>query len=182
MINANLLIVDQDKKAADGLGEKLQSIGYHISGVALNQEEAEKLIAAKPVDVVIVHAGHQEVAQLKGDEHIFGGSITVPIIFLKVSEELAAHNFTKTGAAGLVDSSGGVEALNQLIQLKLQNHNLELNLEESEARYRDLYENPTNLNLTIDTTGQILNCNQHTKEVLAYSCDKEKPLSTRDSN
>jgi len=173
MINANLLIVDQDQKAADELGEKLQSIGYHIAGVASNREEVEKLISDKSIDLVMVNIGIQEKARFNEAGNAFGGSKTVPVIIHKGPDNVNPSNSTEPGTVDLVDYTGRVETLSQLIQLKLQTHNLELNLQDSEARYRDLYENPANLNLTIDTKGQILNCNNHTREVLSYTCEQD---------
>ena len=153
---ANILIVEDQNIVARDLQSRLCNLGYSVSAVVASGEEAISQTRSLQPNLVLMDI------QLKGelDGIQVGEQILVetdvPIVYLTAySDEHTLRRATITNPYGYVIKPFGDQELRTTIDLALHKHQLERKVRESEARFRTLVENSSDVIVVVNANGNV---------------------------
>lgn len=153
---ANILIVEDQNIVAGDLQSRLCNLGYGVSAVVASGEEAISQTRALQPNLVLMDI------QLKGElDGIQAGEqilveTDVPIVYLTAySDEHTLRRATTTNPYGYVIKPFEDQELRTTIDLALYKHQLERKVRESEARFRTLVENSSDIIAVVDANGNV---------------------------
>lgn len=170
MTPANLLVVEDELIVAESIREKLEGLGYRVTSIATNVEEALSAIEAEAPELVLVDIklpGEQDgvdlAARLKS-EH------ALPVVYLTAySDTPLLLRARETTPFGYILKPFREHELRSTIEMALHKHELERRLVRSEERYRTLFDGALDGILVIDPADRsILQANQAVRRILGY--------------
>lgn len=178
MATEKILIVEDELIEAMNFEEFLKSSGYDVVGIASTGAEAiNKTDELKPnlilMDIVLKGEmdGIEAAAQIKENYNI-------PIVYLTAHPEENTVNRAKlTSPYGYIIKPASKTDLKNIIELALYKHQMERKLEESEEKYRKLFDNALDMiTLTEEMEdllpGKFIEVNKTGIERLGYTRDE----------
>ena len=151
-----VLIVEDESIEAMNIKQTLESFGYEIPYVASGGKEAvEKALEIMP-DLILMDI------VLKGDtDGIEAASkiknLNIPVIYLTAhSEEPTIERAKLTGPHGYIIKPYDANELKYAIELAIYKNQMEMELRESEEKYRLLVEGQKDMVVELDTEGRFL--------------------------
>jgi PAS domain S-box-containing protein len=154
MDNAHILVVEDQNTTVTDLKPRLLNLGYQVSGVVASNEEALKHVQNAPPDLVLIDIPSKDsCASLQAAQQIQSAG---PIPMVYVTTRSNVQTVRRAGAREpngyLVDPFDDAE-LRTTIELTLYKHHLEQKVWASEARFRTLVENSSDIIAVIDAGG-----------------------------
>jgi len=160
MKEIKVLIVEDEAIVADDLKGTLQNWGHTVLGIASSGEEAIQMAAEQRPDLVLMDIvlrgdadGIETAAQLRG-------RFDIPVIFVTAhADDEMLRRARLTEPFGYVLKPFDEQELHVNIQMALYKHEMEKKLRASEARYRAIVEDQTELicRFDLDTTLSFVN-------------------------
>jgi len=133
MVNANILIVEDDKLIAHVILTMLRGLKYNIAAVASSGEKALALIEEHMPDLILMDIGIE--GDIDGIEtaEIVRQKFNIPVIYLTVyTDDLTIQRAKKTEPYGYLTKPFAVKDLKGTIEVALYKKGVEKKLKESE--------------------------------------------------
>ncbi len=173
MAKQKILIVEDERIVAEELKMQVEGLGFTVCGIVSSGEAAIRHMGRQAPDLVLMDIyleGEMDGIQAAG--HIrrqFG----VPVIYVTAyTDDALIDRLKPTEPHGYITKPVGERDLKIAIQMALHKHRIERKLKNSEARYRDLYENaPTALFSVSAADYVILDVNKKALELFGYDRD-----------
>jgi len=178
MPDASILIVEDEAIIALGIQDELEKLGYRIAGLAFKGEDALRLAETNCPDLALMDInlhgkldGIDTATKLKQRRPI-------PIVFLTAMVDDETIQRAKVCEPnGYILKPVRQDELRTSIEYALYKHKLELQLLQSEARFRELFETSLDGIVCTDLNGEISNCNSAFSELIGYSIDELKGMN-----
>jgi len=173
MAKAQILIVEDDNIVVMELRDRLQSLGYAVSGVASYGEEAIEKTAEMRPDLVLMDIRLKgAVDGIEAAEEI-RARFDIPVVYLTAyADEDTLQRAKVTEPYGYVIKPFQERELYSTMEIALYKHKAEGALRDSEERFRDLYENAPNAYFSVGADGIISKCNRRGGELLGYAMEE----------
>ncbi len=168
-----ILVVEDEAIVARDICKRLDDLGYQVAATADNDEAAlEKARELKP-DLVLMDI----VIKGKQDGIVVANTIKselgIPLIYLTAYADEATVERAKTAEPfGYIIKPFNDRDLNVTIQMALYRNKMEKKLLDREQRYRDLFENTSDIIMLIDEQGCFKYVNQRWHQALGYGRDE----------
>ena len=141
MTAAKVLIVEDEAILAENIRDTLCRMGYDVPAIAMSGEEAVRLADAEQPDLVLMDIklkGEMDGIEAAGrirDQH------GLPVIYLTAySEDDFIERAKNTAAFGFLIKPFQERELKSAIEIALYKHRMERKLQDSERRYRFLFD------------------------------------------
>lgn len=189
---ASILAVDDDEWFLRLLIKKFQDVdpGFLITP-AISAEEAVESLSKQQFDCILcdhklpgtitIHGKHFPSDGINLMRKFTEMNIETPVIFItgQGSEEIASQALL-SGASGYFIKRvqpGYFSLMATSIRQTISRYWLQRELQTSEARYRDLFENSAGLIIILDTNGNVQETNRNFQNLLGYSIEEIKDLN-----
>ena len=142
-----------------------------LQGVGTLAQALEALPRLKP-DVVLLDLGLPDSAGLEGPRRILARSPLTPLVILTGldDQELAGRAVAEGAQDFLVKSEVSGGGLRRVIRYAVERMGAWRALQESEAKYQDLYENAPEMLVSVDPeSGTVLECNAALADATGWS-------------
>ncbi|MFW5861217.1 MAG: response regulator [Spirochaetota bacterium] len=167
-----ILIVEDEAIVALDIRKSLESLGYHITGMASTGEEALTLARETRPDLVImdiVLPGKMDGIETAKQIHAETDS---PIIYLTAhSDRATVERATETMQYGYLVKPITTNELYSAIETTLQRRKLELQVRDSEEKYRITLNSIMDAVLTTDEHGKIIRMNPAAERLTGWDRD-----------
>lgn len=177
--NPAILIVEDENIVAKDLENRLKGLGYTVNAIVPSGEEAIERAANLQSDLVLMDI------KLKGkvDGIVAAKQIrtlfNIPVIFITAyADEETLERAKATMPYGYILKPFEDRELRANIETALYKHEVEIR--ESEEKYRDLFENANDLIQIVDKDAKFLDVNKKWHEVLGYSKEEVKKITLWD--
>ncbi len=172
MVQANILIVEDEAVVAADLAYKLERAGYGIIGPAARGEHAVQLAKAGDPDLVLMDIRLAGPVDGIVTAECLKAFADVPVVFLTAhSDRETIKRASVTEPYGYILKPFDERDLVTQIEIALYKHQAERRLRDSEARYRTLVETAIDSIITVDAMGTIRSCNAATERMFGYRRD-----------
>ncbi len=169
MAEVQVLVVEDELIVAEDIRNKLERLGYGVPAVVGSGMEAIRAAEELRPDLVLVDIGlpgDLDGVAAAGEIH---GRLDIPVVYLTAhSDERTLAWARNTAPFGYILKPFDARELRSTLEMALYRHEQEQRVRESEARYRDLYENALNAYFSVGTDGFIRQCNRQASLVLGY--------------
>lgn len=168
-----ILVVEDEAIVARDICKRLEDMGYKVAGTADNGDVAIEKVRELNPDLVLMDI----VIKGKNDGIFVAEKIksemNIPLIFLTAyTDEETLGRAKITGPFGYVIKPFNDRDLNVTIQMALYRSRMEKKLAEREERYRDLFENTSDIIMLLDEEGRFKYVNQRWYAALGYTSDE----------
>src|SRR5882724_1295286 len=171
MPQSQILVVEDETIIAMDIQSRLLDLGYESRLAGSGEEAVSKAVEAPPdlilMDIVLPGKidGIEAAGQIR---ELFD----IPVVFLTAySDKHTLERAKQTGPFGYLLKPLKDRDLYTAIEMATYKHKIEMQLRESEDRYRDLVENSQELICTHDLDGRILSANRAAAEGLGYELE-----------
>lgn len=178
-----VLIVDDDRRILDLLVELLELEGYEVAGAADGVEGLELALSFGPdvvvSDVVMPVVGGLELCRrLKEDPR----TAYVPVLLISGIRKSndAGMEGLYAGADDYLDLPFRNEELFVKVARLVERHRIGQAIRESEARYRELFENANDIIYTHDLQGNFTSLNRSGERITGYSREETMRMNVAD--
>lgn len=165
-----ILIVEDEAIVALDIRKSLESLGYHITGIASTGEEALTLARETRPDLVImdiVLPGKMDGIETAKQIHAETDS---PIIYLTAhSDRATVERATETMQYGYLVKPITTNELYSAIETTLQRRKLELKVRDSEEKYRITLNSIMDAVVTTDGHGKIIRMNPAAEKLTGWN-------------
>lgn len=169
MVNARVLVVEDESIVAKDIEVTLKSLGYIVVGTANKGEDAIKKSVELSPNVVLMDIrlsngmdGIQVAQEIKK-------KMDVPIIYLTAYSDAPTLERAKiTEPFGYIMKPFAEKDLNTAIEIAVHNHRMERKLADSEKKYKHLYNSSPDGLVTLDSSGGIIEANETFTSLLGY--------------
>jgi two-component system, cell cycle sensor histidine kinase and response regulator CckA len=160
MAKTNILIVEDESIIASVIAGALRKFGYEVIGILNTGEAAVAEVLQKKPDLVLMDIRLQgSMDGISAAEQILD-KLDIPIIYLTAyADEPTLERAKKTRPYGYIPKPFQEIELKTTIEMALYKHGFELQLKDSEARFRSLFENSQDVIYISDKAGNILEIN-----------------------
>ncbi len=165
-----VFIVEDSGIVAMELRRILEGLGYAVSGIAGNGEEAVNLCLAEPPDLILMDI--KLPGKMNGIEasREIRKSINVPVIFTTAySDSETVQEVQKTYPFGFVVKPYREKDLLVAIETAFTRYEYERKLEESEQKYKNLFDGSSDIIFTLDEDFTILTVNRAVMNYLSLN-------------
>ncbi len=142
MSDENILVVEDERLVAEDIKETLEELGYDVIGIVDNGERAVERAREQMPDLVLMDI------VLKGEmdgikaAHIIRSELDIPVIYLTAyADDKRLKRAKATEPYGYIIKPYRERELHSNIEIALSKNKMEKKLQESERRYRALFEN-----------------------------------------
>lgn len=165
-----ILIVEDEALVAMEIEERLEVMGYQVTGRAASGVQALALLEETRPDLALMDIRLQGAMDGIAVAERIRKISKVPVIFLTAySEDETLERAKVAEPSGYILKPFNDRELRSSIEIALYKHRAEEALRESEARYRKLFEQAEEGIILADAkTGQILECNRAFLEMSGY--------------
>ncbi len=178
--DVHILVVDDDKMIRQVLQKGIQHAGYDCS-VAQSGKEALKILEARTVDVVITDIKMPEMDGLELTQIVKEKYQSDVIVITGYSEGFIYEEVIKLGASDFAEKPVRLGELNVRLKQVLKERQLLKALENSEKRYRALFEQAADVIVLIDAeTETVVEFNHRAHENLGYTSSEFANLTLSD--
>ena len=161
MPGARVLIVEDEAIVAEDIAHSLEQSGYVVAGRVATGREAIDLTASSRPDLVLMDVklrggmGGVEAAAIIGREY------EVPVVFLTAfADENTVVQAADSGAFGYLVKPFDPQELRSAVEMALYRHDMERELRASEARYRAIVEEQTEMLCRFRVDGTVTYANK----------------------
>ena len=173
MAKAQILIVEDDNIVVLELSDRLQSLGYAVSGVASYGKEAVEKAAEMRPDLALMDIRLKGAMNGVGAAEEIRARFDIPVVYLTAyADEDTLQRAKVTEPYGYIIKPFQERELYSTIEMALYKHKAEVALRDSEERFRDLYENAPNAYFSVGADGIINKCNRRGGELLGYAVEE----------
>ncbi len=160
MAKANILIVEDEAIIASVIAGALKKFEYEVVDILNTGEAAVTNALKKKPDLILMDIRlHGEIDGITATEQI-QKKLDIPIIYLTAyADEPTLERAKKTKPYGYIPKPFQEIELKTTIEMALYKHGFELQLKESEARFRSLFENSQDVIYINDGSGKLLEMN-----------------------
>jgi len=159
MEQKRILVVEDESIVANDIRRTLELLGYRVD-ILSSGEEALSYVAQGPPDLIVMDIVLDgDINGIEAAEQLKTG-YRIPVVYLTSHSD--AHTIEKvrhTAPYGYVLKPFDEKTLSTTIEIALQQREMEGKLEESEERFRSLFENHPDAVLAFDSDGRCTNCN-----------------------
>src|SRR6056297_761285 len=162
-------IVEDEGVVALDIRRHVESFGYSVSGIHASGEEAISSFDSETPNLVLMDIRLQ--GELDGIEsaRIIREKHDVPVIILTAyADEKTVERAKFIEPFGYIIKPFEERELRTNIEMALFRHNLESQLQESEERYRRLFEEDISADFVADAQGVFLACNRSFVEYFGF--------------
>ncbi|MBI4670818.1 MAG: response regulator [Chloroflexi bacterium] len=173
MSDTRIMIVEDERIVAKDLQFRLQGLGYQVTGMAAEGQDAiRKATATRPSLVLMDIRIEGEIDGIQTADAI-RSELDIPVVFLTAYADQATLARAKiTEPFGYILKPFEERELQSTIEIALYRHKAEQKLRDSERRYRHLVENSQGLIWTHDMDGRLLSINPAAARLLGYAVDE----------
>ncbi len=181
MTKSRVLVVEDEILVAENIRERLQTLGYEVPTIVSTGSKAVRVAVETRPDVVLMDIqlegeidGVEAAAQIRARADI-------PVIYLTAHVNPTILERVKlTAPYGYILKPYQIRELHSAIEIALSKHELETKLQESESRYRQLFEGINDAVMVYNQQGEFLDCNRITLQRLGYSREEFLRLKITD--
>ena len=181
MSNELVLVVEDEAIVARDIGKRLEGLGYRVAGYADNADQAIAIAEKKQPDLVLMDI------VLKGKKDgvmaadMIRGALGIPVIYLTAyTDETTLERAKQTEPFGYIVKPFNDREINVAIQMALYRSTMEKKISEREERYRDLFENTSDIIMMLDGEGRFKFVNQRFYNILGYTPEEVNQLKIFD--
>ncbi len=169
METVHILVVEDERIVALDIKNTLEKLGHASVTLASSSAEALSAIASERTHLVLMDI------LLKGEKdgiETAGYILThynIPVIYITaLADETTLERAKSTQPYGYIIKPFKERDLHTAIEMALSKHKMEVQLKESETKFRTLFEKAANPNFLIKD-GIFIDCNQSALDLLKYS-------------
>ena len=168
-----ILIVEDENIVAKSIQNQLKRLGYATPIMVSSGEES--IVKAQEIrpNLVLMDislAGEMNGIQAAEQIHI---RFDIPIVYLTTyADEETIQQAKPTEAFGYLIKPFSVRELHSIIEMALYKHRMERKLKESEAKYRQIVEETSDVVYTTDSKGNLTYVNRSARKLVGYSEEK----------
>jgi len=141
-----ILIVEDDGIVALEIQRQLQDLGYEVVGIAASGESALDLASECQPDLALMDMRLHGAPDGMETASLLLERLAVPVVYLAASADADTLDRAKTaGPLGYLVKPLDIRMLHLTVEMALHKHGLERDLRRSEARYRAVVEDQTEL-------------------------------------
>ncbi|HVN97164.1 MAG TPA: ATP-binding protein [Syntrophorhabdaceae bacterium] len=179
MSDIRILIVEDERIVARDIERRLMSLGYSVTAIVSSGEEAIENAERTRPDLILMDIRLKgKMDGIEAAEDIRKRQ-DIPIVYLTAyGSEETIERAKITGPFGYLLKPFEDRELRTAIDIALFRHNMELTLRESEARYRQLFEESRDALYVVDLKGNLSNVNRSFQNLFGYG--KEDVIRTRE--
>src|SRR5678815_3033550 len=178
-----VLIVDDDQKILDLLVELLELEGYEVAAASDGAQALDLAYSFYPdvvvSDVVMPVVGGMELCR-RLKEHPRTASVPVLLISGIRKSEVAGMEGLYAGADDYLDLPFRNEELLVKVARLVERYRVGQAIRESEARYRELFENANDIIYTHDLEGNFTSLNRSGERITGYSREETMKMNVAD--
>jgi two-component system, cell cycle sensor histidine kinase and response regulator CckA len=169
MAKANIMIVEDEAIIASVISGALKKFDYGVVDILNSGEAAVAAALQKKPDLILMDIRLQrELDGITAAEQI-QKQMDIPIIYLTAyADEPTLERAKKTKPYGYIPKPFQEIELKTTIEMALYKHGFEMQLKESEARFRSLFENSQDTIYISDKSGNFLEMNQAGLNLFGY--------------
>jgi PAS domain S-box-containing protein len=170
MSKARILIIEDEAIIASVIHGALKKIGYDVVGIVDNGPEAVAVALEKRPHLLLMDIRLQgDMDGISAAERI-QEQRDIPVIYLTAyADEPTLERAKKTKPYGYIPKPFQEIELKTTIEMALYKHGFELQLRESEAKFRSLFENSQDVIYIIDAEGRLQEMNQAGVDLFGFS-------------
>lgn len=170
MKKARILIVEDEAIVAEDFQHIITSLGYEVAGCCATADDAIKKAGELHPDLILMDI----ILKGKKDGLYAAREIStkmdIPVIFVTVYSDRDLIERAKNGESyGYILKPFQEKQLLPSIEIALYGHKMKKQVEEAEAKYRDIVENCPDMIHSVDANGRIVFANQAECKFLGYS-------------
>ena len=156
MAKANILIVEDESIIASVIAGALRKFEYEVIDILNSGEAAVAVALEKKPDLILMDIRLQgEMDGIAAVERI-QKQLDIPIIYLTAyADEPTLERAKKTKPYGYIPKPFQEIELKTTIEMALYKHHFEMQLKESEAKFRSLFENSQDVIYISDKSGKL---------------------------
>jgi two-component system cell cycle sensor histidine kinase/response regulator CckA len=159
-MSTHILVVEDERIVALDIRNHLERSGYEVIATCASGEESLEIVRDQNPDLVLMDIqldgemdGVEASAIIRRDHHI-------PVILLTAhADDATIERAKETEPFGYIIKPFIDRELRTAIEMALHRSRLERRLQESEERYRSLFEDDLTGDFIIDERGELLDCN-----------------------
>jgi len=173
MAKANILIVEDEAIIATVIAKALNKFEYEVIDI-LNKGEAAVVTALqKKPDLILMDIRLQGAVDGIAAAELIQEQLDIPIIYLTAyADDPTLERAKKTRPYGYIPKPFQEIELKTTIEMALYKHGFELQLKESEAKYRTLFENSLDVIYISDKKGNLVEINPAGLRLFGYSYEE----------
>ncbi len=157
---SSILIVEDESIVGLDIKQHLLRFGYHVLGPVASAEDAIVTVEKSLPDLVLMDIrlqGEMDGVEASG---IIREKYNKPVILLTAyADDNTVDRAKKSNPFGYILKPFNERELRTTIEMAMYRHSMELQLKESEKRYRRLFEEDLSGDFVTDGEGRIVDCN-----------------------
>ncbi|MFP3871750.1 MAG: PAS domain S-box protein [Candidatus Aenigmatarchaeota archaeon] len=169
MVEAEILVVEDEMVVAEDIKESLKDIGHRVVGITSRGEKAIELAREKVPDLILMDIVLKgEIDGVEAAEKI-GSEFDIPIIYLTAySDDKRLERAKVTEPYGYILKPYRKRELASNIEMALYKQRMEKKLKESEKKYRAIFENTGTAMAIIEENKTISMANDEVEKLTGY--------------
>ncbi|MCX6558141.1 MAG: response regulator [Candidatus Aminicenantes bacterium] len=173
MTKANILIVEDESIIASVIAAALKKFEYEVIDILNTGEAAAVAALRKKPDLILMDIRLQGELDGIGAVELIQKQMDIPVIYLTAyADEPTLERAKKTKPYGYIPKPFQEIELKTTIEMALYKHGFELQLKESEAKFRSLFENSQDVIYFSDKNGKLLEMNPAGLYLFGYELDE----------
>jgi len=169
MAKANILIVEDESIIASVIAAALKKFEYEVIDILNTGEAAVTTALRKKPDLILMDIRLQGELDGIGAVELIQKQMDIPVIYLTAyADEPTLERAKKTKPYGYIPKPFQEIELKTTIEMALYKHGFELQLKESEAKFRSLFENSQDVIYISDKNGKLLEMNPAGLDLFGY--------------
>ena len=178
MTKASILIVEDEAIIASVIAAALRKFEYDVIDILNTGEAAVSQALKKKPDLILMDIRLQGAVDGIAAAEQIQKKLDIPIIYLTAyADEPTLERAKKTRPYGYIPKPFQEIELKTTIEMALYKHGFEMQLKESEARFRSLFENSQDVIYISDKTGNFLEMNPAGLSLFGY--ERQEILDTQ---
>jgi len=170
MAKANILIVEDESIIASVIAVALKKFEYEVIDILNSGEAAVAEALQKKPDLILMDIRLQGAVDGIAAVEQIQKQMDIPIIYLTAyADEPTLERAKKTKPYGYIPKPFQEIELKTTIEMALYKHGFEMQLKESEAKFRSLFENSQDVIYIADKSGNLLEINPAGLKLFGYS-------------
>lgn len=168
--NAKVLLVEDDPIAVRHLKNSLLRMGYQLTGIARSGEEVIKRVEESRPEIILMDINLGGKIDGIHAAEIVHAQVNIPVIYLTANSDTEMFERAKlTDPYAYLVKPYEMYQLQIAIEIALFRHTLEKQLQESENRYRTIFEVSDNAMMLVDENSKIIMVNEQFENITGFT-------------